>query len=408
MSVPENSVDLKTDLFDKCIKFTRADDVKAAGLYPFFQPISSAPGNEVIVNGKKMIMIGSNNYLGMTNDPRVKEAAADAARKYGSGCTGSRYLNGTLDLHVELEERLAKFCKRERALVFSTGFLSNLGSISCIVGKKDALVIDRGDHASIVEGCRLAYGKTYKFSHNNMEDLDRVLGNLRKADFTGGILIVADGVFSMEGDIIDLPNLVKVANKHGARIMIDDAHAVGVLGEGGRGTGEHFKMINKIDIQMGTFSKSFASIGGFIAADERVINYIKHHSRELIFSASLPPSSTAAVLKVLDLIETEPERIKNLWKNARRMHTEFRRLGFDIGATQTPIVPVMIGDDMDCFAFWKELFENGIFANPAISPAVAPGHALIRTSYTATHTDKHLDRVLEVFEKTGKKLGIIS
>ncbi len=408
MSISENTTDLRTDLFEKCLNFTRADEVKAAGLYPYFQPISSAPGNEVIVNGKKMIMIGSNNYLGMTNDPRVKEAAAEATRKYGSGCTGSRYLNGTLDLHVELEERLAKFAKREAALVFSTGFQANLGSISCIVGKNDAVVIDRGDHASIVEACRLAYGKTYKFAHNNMDDLDRVLSNLKKNGFKGGILIVVDGVFSMEGDIIDLPALVEVAAKYGTRVMVDDAHAIGVLGEGGRGTSEHFNMIDKIDIQMGTFSKSFASIGGFIAASSNVINYIKHHSRELIFSASLPPSSTAAVLKVLDIIETEPERIQNLWKNARKMHTEFRRLGFDIGATQTPIVPVMIGEDMDCFAFWKELFENGIFTNPAISPAVPPGQALLRTSYTATHTDKHLDRVLEVFEKIGKKIGIIS
>ena len=408
MSVSENMTDLKTDLFEKCINFTRADEVKAAGLYPYFQPISSAPGNEVIINGKKMIMIGSNNYLGMTNDPRVKEAAAEAALKYGSGCTGSRYLNGTLDLHVELEERLAKFTKREAALVFSTGFQSNLGAISCIVGKNDAVVIDRGDHASIVEACRLSYGKTYKFAHNNMEDLDRVLGNLYNNGFRGGVLVVVDGVFSMEGDIIDLPNLVKVAKKHGARIMIDDAHAVGVLGKGGRGTAEHYDLIDKIDIQMGTFSKSFASIGGFIAASSNTINFIKHHSRELIFSASLPPSSTAAVLKVLDIIETEPERIQNLWKNAHKMHTEFRRLGFDIGATQTPIVPVMVGEDMNCFAFWKALFEEGIFTNPAISPAVPPGHALLRTSYTATHTDKHLDRVLEVFEKIGKKIGIIS
>lgn len=408
MNVPESTVNQITDLFEKCFNFKRADEVKAAGLYPYFQAISSAPGNEVEINGKKMIMIGSNNYLGLTDDPRVKEAAANAARKYGSGCTGSRYLNGTLDLHVELEHRLAKFSKREAALVFSTGFQSNLGTISCIVGKSDVLVIDRADHASIVDGCRLSYGKTIKFAHNDMDDLDRVLGNIQKNGFKGGILIVADGVFSMEGDIIDLPRLVEIAGKYGARVMIDDAHSVGVLGEGGRGTAEHFNMIDKIDIQMGTFSKSFASIGGFIAADERIINFIKHFSRELIFSASLPPSATAAVLKALDIIETEPERRENLWKNARRMHTEFRRLGFDIGETETPIIPVMIGEDMDCFMFWKELFESGIFTNPIISPAVAPGMALLRTSYTATHTDKHLDRVLEVFERIGKKMGVIS
>ena len=355
-----------------------------------------------------MIMIGSNNYLGMTNDPRVKEAAVEATRKYGSGCTGSRYLNGTLDLHVELEERLAKFTKRESALVFSTGFQSNLGAISCIVGKNDAAIIDRANHASIVEACRLAFGKTYKFAHNNIDDLDRVLEKLDKNGFRGGILVVVDGVFSMEGDIIDLPRLVGVANKYGARIMVDDAHAVGVLGKGGRGTGEHYDMIDKIDIQMGTFSKSFASIGGFIAGSSNTINFIKHHSRELIFSASLPPSSTAVVLKVLDIIESEPERIQNLWKNAEKMHNGFRSLGFDIGATQTPIVPVMVGEDMKCFTFWKELFEKGIFTNPVISPAVPPDQALLRTSYTATHTDEHLNRVLEVFEKIGKKIGIIS
>lgn len=397
-----------SDLFEKCRQFTTADEVKAAGFYPYFHPLSSAPGNEVVVDGRKLIMIGSNNYLGLTNDPRVMAAAADAAKKYGSGCTGSRFLNGTLDLHIELEERLARFMKREAALIFSTGFQTNLGTISCLVGKNDYLVIDRSDHASIVDGCRLSFGKTLKFSHNDMPDLDRILKNIAENGARGGILIVVDGVFSMEGDIIDLPNLVKVAAKYGARIMVDDAHSIGVLGEGGRGTAEHFGLINDVDITMGTFSKSFASLGGFIAADERVINFIKHFSRELIFSASIPPSSTAAVLAALDIIETEPERRHNLWKNARRMQTELKRLGFDIGSSQTPIIPVLIGEDMDTFKFWKALFDNGVFANPIISPAVAPGRALIRTSYTATHTDEHLDRVLEVFEKIGKKMGIIS
>jgi len=403
------TVGAKNDLFEKCFKFTAAHEVKEAGLYPYFNPISSEPGDEVIIDGRKLTMIGSNNYLGLVNDPRVKEAAADAARKYGSGCTGSRFLNGTLSLHIELEDKLARFFKRESALVYSTGFQANLGTISCLVGKNDLLVIDRADHASIVDGCRLSYGKIAKFSHNDIQDLDRVLNNhVNNNGLRGGILIVVDGVFSMEGDIIKLPELVEVAEKYNARIMVDDAHSVGILGEGGRGTAEHFNLIDRVDITMGTFSKSFASLGGFIVADETVINYVKHFARELIFSASIPPSNVAAVLKALEIIEAEPERRENLWKNTHRMHYELRRLGYDIGNTETPIVPIMIGEDMQTFAFWKSLFDNGVFANAIISPAVAPGNALIRTSYTATHTDKQLDHVLEVFDKIGKKMGIIS
>ncbi|MFH2035284.1 MAG: pyridoxal phosphate-dependent aminotransferase family protein [Candidatus Zixiibacteriota bacterium] len=398
----------KNDLFEKCLSFTRAHEVKAAGLYPFFNPISSAPGDEVIINGKKMIMIGSNNYLGLVNDTRVKEAAADAARKYGSGCTGSRLLNGTLDLHIELEDKLAKYFKKEAALVFSTGFQTNLGTISSLVGKNDIIVIDRSDHASIVDACRLSYGKTYKFAHNDMDDLERVLTNLTNNSLRGGILVVVDGVFSMEGDIINLPDLVKVCKKFGTRIMVDDAHSIGVLGEGGRGTAEHFGLIDQIDLQMGTFSKSFASLGGFILGDETTINYVKHFGRELIFSASIPPSNVAAVLKVLEIMQSEPERRENLMRNAHKMLREFKRLGFDTGTSETPVIPILIGEDLATFAFWKELFENGVFANAVITPAVAPGNGLIRTSYTATHTEEQLNRVLEIFEKIGKKLGIIS
>jgi len=404
----EQTVDKRSDLFDKCFNFTAAHEVRAAGVYPYFNPISSEPGDEVVIDNRKLIMIGSNNYLGLVNDPRVKDAAADAARKYGSGCTGSRFLNGTLDLHIELEEKLAKFFKREGALVYSTGFQANLGTISCLVGKGDVLVIDRSVHASIVDGCRLSYGKIVKFSHNDMNDLERVLTNLMNNGFKGGILIVVDGVFSMEGDIVKLPELVEVANKFGARVMVDDAHSVGVLGEGGRGTAEHFNMIDRVDITMGTFSKSFASLGGFIVADETVIDYVKHFARELIFSASIPPSNVAAVIKALEIIQNEPERRENLWKNTRKMHQGFKRLGFNIGATETPVVPIYIGEDMATFTFWKELFENGVFANAIVSPAVAPGNSLLRTSYTATHTDEQLDRVLEIFEQIGKKIGIIS
>ena len=407
MNTQENTLVKMGDLFDKCVNFTRADDIKALGFYPYFNPISSAPGDEVVLNGKRVIMIGSNNYLGLTNDPRVIEAATEATRKYGSGCTGSRFLNGTLDLHIELEERLAKYFKREAALIFSTGFQTNLGTISCLVQKGDTLIIDRSDHASIVDACRLSFGKVRKFAHNDMNDLERVVRDVRENNGKGGILIVVDGVFSMEGDIVNLPELVKVAEKYGARVMVDDAHAVGVLGKGGRGTAEHFDLIDEVDITMGTFSKSFASLGGFIVADRDVINFVQHFSRELIFSASIPPASTAAVLTVLEIIEKEPERRENLWKNARKILDGFKALGFDTGTSETPVIPVLIGDDMDTFRFWKELFDNGIFANPIVAPAVTPGMALMRTSYTATHTDEQLDRVLEVFEKIGKKMGVI-
>jgi len=395
------------DLFEKCYAYTEPQKVQAMGIYPYFHPLQSAPGNEVIVDGKKCIMVGSNNYLGLVDHPKVKEAAAEAARKFGSGCTGSRFLNGTLDLHLELEERLARFMQRPAALVFSTGFQTNLGTIATLVGKNDAVVIDRSDHASIVDGTRLSFGKVYKFAHNNTEDLDRVLARVRREITRGGVIIVVDGVFSMEGDIINLADLVPVAEKYNARVLVDDAHAVGVLGKTGAGTAEHFGLIDRVGITMGTFSKSFASLGGFIAADWEVINYIKHRARALIFSASIPPSNAAAVLAALDIIQAEPERRERLWKNALRMQKEFRDLGFNICHSQTPIVPLVVGDDLDAFAFWKALFDNGVFTNPVISPAVPPGQAMIRTSYTATHTDDQLDRVVEVIAKVGREKGII-
>jgi len=392
------------DLFDKCRKFTEAKEVIEAGYYPFFIPISSGQDTEVTVRGKEMIMIGSNNYLGLTSHPEVKQAAIDAIKIYGSGCTGSRFLNGTLDIHEELERKLAQFMQKESALVFSTGFQTNLGTISALVNKGDYIITDRSDHASIVDGCRLSFGKVLKFKHNHMADLKRVLSSCPK---TAGKLIVVDGVFSMEGDIANLPEIVDLAKKYNSRVMVDDAHSIGVLGKNGKGTAEHFNLQDKVDIIMGTFSKSFASIGGFIAASEEVIHYVKHFSRALIFSASPPPAAVATVSKALDIIISEPERRKRLWQITRRMQDGFKSLGFDIGQTQTPIIPVIIGEDLKTFQFWKMLFDEGIFANTAISPAVPPGTARIRTSYTATHTDAQMDRVLEVFEKVGKKMGVI-
>ncbi|HEX9911625.1 MAG TPA: pyridoxal phosphate-dependent aminotransferase family protein [candidate division Zixibacteria bacterium] len=392
------------DLFEKCKRFTEAKKVMATGYYPFFIPISSGQDTQVTVRGKEMIMIGSNNYLGLTSHPEVKQAAIDAIKIYGSGCTGSRFLNGTLDIHEDLERKLAQFMNKESALVFSTGFQTNLGTISALVNKGEYIITDRSDHASIVDGCRLSFGKVLKFRHNNMSDLKRVLSTCPKHS---GKLIVIDGVFSMEGDIAKLPDIVELAKKYHARVMVDDAHSIGVLGKNGRGTAEHYNLEDEVDIIMGTFSKSFASIGGFIAAKEEVIHYIKHFSRALIFSASPPPAAVATVSKALDIIIAEPERRERLWQIARKMHEGYRALGFDIGDTETPIIPILIGENMKTFKFWKLLFDEGIFANTAISPAVPPGTARIRTSSTATHTDDQMNRVLEVFEKVGKKMGVI-
>jgi 8-amino-7-oxononanoate synthase len=392
------------DLFDKCFNFTEAEKVKGMGIYPYFRAISSGQDTEVMVDGKKMIMIGSNNYLGLTSHPKVKEAALEAVKKYGSGCSGSRFLNGTLDIHEELERRLAKFMRKEAAQVFSTGFLTNLGTIATLVNRKDYVITDRSDHASIVDACRLSFGNIVKFKHNDMSDLRRILGSCENKT---GKLIVVDGVFSMEGDIANLPEIVNLAKQYNARVMVDDAHAIGVLGENGRGTAEHFNLEEEVDMVMGTFSKSFASLGGFLAAGERVINYIKHFSRALIFSASPPPAAVAACLAALDIIESEPERREKLWQIAKKMHQEFKALGFNIGNSQTPIIPIYIGDDIKTFKMWRMLFDEGVFTNPIISPAVSPGSQLLRTSYTATHTDEQLDKVLEVFEKVGKKMGVI-
>lgn len=374
------------------------------GWYPYFKAIDSGADTEVMIKGQKLIMIGSNNYLGLTQDPRVKQAAVEAINHYGSGCTGSRFLNGTLAIHEELEERLADFMQMESVLIFSTGFTTNQGTISSIVGRKDLVVGDAENHASIVDGTRLAFGRSLKYRHNDMADLDRVLTNNKKEH---GALVVSDGVFSMGGDIVDLPGMIRVAKPHGARVMIDDAHSLGVLGPNGRGTAEHFGLQKEVDLVMGTFSKSFASIGGFIAGPEEVVHYIKHTSRALIFQASPPPAAVASVLAALDILIKEPERREKLWHNVKKMKDGYQQLGFNTGVSQTPIIPLLIGDDEKTFHFWRNLYEAGIFSNPVISPAVPPGHSLIRTSYMATHTDEELDKVLDICGKVGKKLGII-
>ena len=391
------------DIYEKFSRFTKVKDLKAAGAYLYFRTINSPQDPIVTMGGKELIMLGSNNYLGLTNHPKVKEAAIAAIRKYGTGCAGSRFLNGTLDIHEELEARLAAFMHKEAAIAFSTGFQTNLGTISAIVGKDDVVAIDKLDHASIIDGCRVAFGEVRKYRHNDMSDLDRVLsqGNDK------GKLVVVDGVFSMEGDIADLPGIVDVSKAHGARIMVDDAHGIGVLGEGGRGTAEHFGLEDEVDIIMGTYSKSLASIGGFIVATAEAVDYIKHHARALIFSASPPPASVASVIAALDIIEQEPERREKLWENTRKIQKGFKEMGFDIGVSETPVVPVVVGEDMTAFMMTIRLEEEGIFVNPVVSPATPPGRALIRTSYMATHTFEQLDRVLEVFDRVGRELGIL-
>ena len=392
-------------LLEKCRNFTEADIAREQGYYPYFKVVESQQGPEAIVDGRQMVMLGSNNYLGLTDHPKVKEATINAVKVFGTGCTGSRYLNGTLSLHEEAELRLAKFMQREGVLLFSTGYQTNLGTISALVGKGEFVITDRQDHASIVDGCRLSFGKTLKFRHNDAPDLERILQHLGP---DAGKLVVVDGVFSMEGSLTRLPEIVQLCKTHQAVLMVDDAHSLGVLGENGRGTAEYFALEHSVDIVMGTFSKSFASMGGFIATDLQTIDYIKHHSRPLIFSASMAPATVATVLAALDIVEHEPERRERLWRNAAYWRHGLQELGFNTGQSETPIVPVILGDDMLTFQFWKALFDQGIFTNAAVSPAVAPGSALLRTSVIATHTQVHLDRALDTFGQVGQALQVIS
>ncbi len=392
-------------LLEKCRNYMEAAVAREEGWYPYFKVVESQQGPEAVVDGRRMIMLGSNNYLGLTDHPKVKEATIRAVKTFGTGCTGSRYLNGTLSLHEEAETRLAKFMQRETALLFSTGYQTNLGTISALVGKGEFVITDRQDHASILDGCRLSFGKTLKFRHNDPTDLERIL---RRLGPEVGKMVVVDGVFSMEGSIARLPEIVHLCKTYQAVLLVDDAHAIGVLGDNGRGTAEHFALEHSVDIVMGTFSKSFATMGGFIATDFQTIDYIKHHSRPLIFSASMAPATVATVLAALDVIEQEPERREQLWRNAERWRNGLQELGFNTGHSETPVVPVILGEDRLTFQFWKALFDAGIFTNPAVRQAVAPGSSLLRTSVIATHTAEHLDHALEMFWHTGRALHVIS
>ena len=391
-------------LFEKCHSYEVAERVRQAGVYSFFRVIESAQDPEVVCDGRRMIMLGSNNYLGLTNDPRVKEAAIAAIRKYGSGCAGSRFLNGTLDIHVELEERLAEFMRKGAAVTFATGFQVNLGAISCLVGKGDVVYLDKQDHACILDGARLSFGEVRKFKHNDPADLARLMKNEVSAR---GRLIVVDGVFSMEGDIAPLPQILDAARPYDAAVMVDDAHGIGVLGPTGRGTAEHFGVEDDVDLIMGTFSKSMASVGGFIAGDETVIDYIKHRARTLIFSAAPPPASVAAALATVKIMDREPERRERLWENARFFSDGLKSMGFDTAGSQTPVVPVVVGEDGAALAMVQRLHEEGVFVNCVISPATPPGRALIRTSLMATHTREQLTRALEAIEKVARELSIL-
>jgi 8-amino-7-oxononanoate synthase len=408
MTSPEQTAKAPVDLFQKCWSFTRADEIKAAGFYPYFRPIEENEGPVVTIEGRKIIMAGSNNYLGLTADPRVKDAAVKAVQKYGTGCSGSRYLTGTLDLHIQLEERLAAFFHKEACLLFSTGYQTAQGIIPTLVQKGEYVLSDKDNHACIVAGNLMAKGafaEMIRFKHNDMDDLERVISKL---PLEVPKLVVSDGVFSTTGTIVELPRLVQVARKYNARILIDDAHSTGVIGKGGRGTASHYGLEKEVDMTMGTFSKTFSSLGGFVVGDRAVINYLKHHAPALIFSASPTPAAVAAALASLTILEEEPQRMDHLIRNADKMRKGFKALGYRVLDAQTAIVPVIIGEDILTFKFWRELFDAGVFVNAFVSPGVPPGMAMLRTSYMATHEDHHLDRILETFSTIGKKLGVIN
>lgn len=395
------------DLFEKCYSFVRADEVKAMGLYPYFRAIEENEGPVVRIEGSDFIMAGSNNYLGLTAHPKVKEASMNAIKKYGTGCSGSRYLTGTVDLHIELERRLAEFLGFESVLLFSTGYQTAIGVISTLASKGDYIISDKENHACIVNGAMLAKGgfaEFVRYKHNDIEDLEKTLS---KIPDTAGKFLVSDGVFSVTGEIVDLPNLLTVAKKYGARVLIDDAHAVGVIGKGGRGTPSHYGKEAETDLVMGTFSKTFSSLGGFVAGPERVTNFLKHHSPAIIFSASPTPASCAAALASLDVLIEEPWRVEKLISNSNKMRKGFKELGFTIVEHETAIVPVIVGDVDLAFLFWRKLFDLGVFVNAFIPPGVPPNMSMMRTSYMATHEDVHLEKILDAFKIAGKELGLI-
>lgn len=394
------------DIFEKCRRFTTSRDLIEAGIYPYFTPLASAQGPEVRVDGRTLIMMGSNNYLGLANDPRMKRAAQEAVEHWGTGCAGSRFLNGTLELHQEAEQKLAAFKHRDSALIFSTGYQTNVGVISCLAGRNDTVIVDKGDHASIIDGGRLSWGETLRYRHNDMEHLEQLL---RDVPDDRGKLVVVDGIFSMEGDVSNLPEISRLSRKYGARLILDDAHATGVLGLGGRGTCEHFNLEDgQVDVVVGTCSKALGAVGGFVAGSEDVIHYIQIHARSMMFSAALPPPCVAAISRAVDFIRDEPERRTKLWENAERLRSGLQSLGFSTGVTETPIVPIEVGEDMKVFQFWRLLFDAGLFVNPVITPAVQPGKALIRNTLMATHTPEQIDRALGIFETCGRKMGLLS
>lgn len=401
------------DLFEKCRSFTRADEVKATGCYPYFHAIEESEGPVVKIEGRKVIMAGSNNYLGLTAHPKVREAAIAAIKKYGTGCSGSRYLTGTLDLHNELEFRLAKFMGKEACLLYSTGYQTGQGIVPVLVQNGDYVISDKDNHASIVAGTYVAAGMAsyvngsavVRYKHNDMAHLGHVISQL-PAD--AAKLIVSDGVFSTSGEIVNLPDMIKVAKKNNAHVMLDDAHAIGVIGKGGRGTASHFGLEKETDLTMGTFSKTFASLGGFVVGDAKVIDYLKHNAPALIFSASPAPASVAAVLASLDILETEPERVDRLMYNARKMRAGLQTMGFRVSEHDTAVVSVIIGETEKVLMMWKAIYDEGVFVNAFIRPGVPPGMEMLRTSYMATHEEHHLNKILEVFNKVGKKFGVIN
>jgi len=391
-------------LFEKCRQFTKAKEIQAAGLYPYFKPISDSEDTSVVIEGQKRIMLGSNNYLGLTHHPQVLEAAARALSRYGSGCTGSRFLNGTLDLHGQLESAIAEFLGKEDCLIFSTGYQANLGLISGLIGRGELVYLDKLDHASIVDGAKMSYGDTLRFAHGNLPALDKMIERTKNAR---GAMIVVDGVYSMEGDIANVPELVRISKKHGVALALDDAHSIGVLGPNGEGTAAHFGLTDEVDLIAGTFSKSLASIGGFVAGSENVIHFLRHHSRPLIFTASLPPSNTAGVLAALEVMRREPDRRTRLWANTHRLQEGMRSLGYNIGESETPILPVLIGPMETTFIFWRKLFDAGVFTNPVMPPAVPASQCRLRTSLMATHTFDQIDFCLDQFSRIGRELGVI-